>query len=53
MLIERSIAYELDGNASVEYRKEGVLCTIRIPLRTIRPFVSDQPAPPPAAAAAE
>jgi two-component sensor histidine kinase len=53
MLIERSIAYELDGNASVEYRKRGLLCTIEIPLRTIRPFVSDQPPAPPQAAAAE
>lgn len=51
MLIERSIAYELDGNARVEYRKEGLLCTIRIPLRTIRPFVSEEPAQPQAAAA--
>jgi PAS domain S-box-containing protein len=53
MLIERSIAYELDGNTTVEYRREGLTCTIAIPLRTIRPFASDQPAPPPAAAAAE
>ncbi len=53
MLIERSIAYELDGDASVEYRKEGLLCTIRIPLRTVRPFVSEEAAPPPTVAAAE
>ena len=51
MLIERSIAYELDGNATVEYRKEGLVCTIAVPLRTIRPFVPDQPARPVAAAA--
>jgi two-component system CheB/CheR fusion protein len=43
MLIERSIAYELDGNASVEFRKEGLVCTIRVPLRTIRPFATDVP----------
>jgi PAS domain S-box-containing protein len=51
MLIERSIAYELDGNATVEYRREGLICTIRAPLRTIRPFAAD--APEAAAAAAE
>ena len=49
MLIERSIAYELDGNATVEYRKKGLLCVIRIPLRAVRPFVSDQPVSPAAA----
>ncbi len=51
MLIERSIAYELDGNATVEYRKEGLVCTIAVPLRTIRPFVADQPTKPAYAAA--
>jgi hypothetical protein len=38
MLIERSIAYELDGDARLEYRPEGLICTISAPLRTIRPF---------------
>jgi PAS domain S-box-containing protein len=42
MLIERSIAYELDGEATVEYRPEGLVCTILAPLRTIRPFVTDR-----------
>jgi PAS domain S-box-containing protein len=51
MLIERSIAYELDGKATVEYRKEGLLCTISVPLRAIRPFVSDAPERETAAAA--
>jgi two-component sensor histidine kinase len=41
MLIERSIAYELEGEATVEYRPEGLVCTIFAPLRTIRPFVSE------------
>ena len=38
MLIERSIAYELDGDARLEYRPEGLICTISAPLRAIRPF---------------
>lgn len=42
MLIERSIAYELEGEAVVDYRPDGVVCTISIPLRTIRPFVAPQ-----------
>jgi two-component sensor histidine kinase len=42
MLIERSIAYELDGEATVEYRPEGLVCTILAPLRTIRPFVTER-----------
>ena len=31
-LIERSVAYELDGSASLEYRAEGVSCEITLPL---------------------
>lgn len=50
MLIERSIAYELEGNTSVEYRREGLVCTIAIPLRTVGPLMADQL---PARAAAE
>lgn len=42
MLIERSIAYELDGETSVDYRPEGLVCTIFAPLRTIRPFVAER-----------
>jgi two-component sensor histidine kinase len=42
LLIERSIAYELDGEATVEYRPEGLVCTIFAPLRTIRPFVTER-----------
>jgi two-component sensor histidine kinase len=38
MLIERSIAYELDGDAKLEYRPEGFVCTISAPLRAVRPF---------------
>ena len=38
MLIERSIAYELDGDAKLEYRPEGLVCTISAPLKTVRPF---------------
>jgi PAS domain S-box-containing protein len=48
MLIERSIAYELDGDAKLEYLPEGLVCTISAPLRTIRPFGSeghDTPSP--------
>jgi hypothetical protein len=37
-LIERSIAYELDGSAEVDYRRDGVICTIAAPLRTVRSF---------------
>ncbi|MGH6925392.1 MAG: HWE histidine kinase domain-containing protein [Propylenella sp.] len=51
MLIERSIAYELDGNAIVEFRKEGLVCTIAVPLRTITPFAAEGPERPLAAAA--
>ena len=46
LLLERSIAYELQGDAEVQYLKEGVLCTISAPLRTIRPFVDGQHRPP-------
>ncbi|HMN85286.1 MAG TPA: sensor histidine kinase, partial [Bauldia sp.] len=46
MLIERSIAYELDGEAAVDYRREGIVCRIAIPLRTIAPFASDPDARP-------
>jgi two-component sensor histidine kinase/CHASE1-domain containing sensor protein len=42
MLIERSIAYELDGQASLDYRHEGVVCIISVPLRTARPFVAER-----------
>ncbi len=42
LLIERSITYELDGEATVDYRPEGLVCTIFAPLRTIRPFVAER-----------
>jgi PAS domain S-box-containing protein len=42
MLIERSIAYELDGDAKLEYRPEGLVCTISAPLRAIRPFGTEK-----------
>jgi two-component sensor histidine kinase len=32
-LIERSIAHELDGHASLDYRPEGLLCELQLPLR--------------------
>jgi PAS domain S-box-containing protein len=38
LLIERSIAYELDGSAELDYREEGLVCTIAAPLRTVRSF---------------
>jgi two-component sensor histidine kinase len=41
MLIERSIAYELDGRAAIDYRPKGLECTIAIPLRTTRPAVPE------------
>jgi len=40
LLIERSIAYELDGAAELDYRPEGLVCTISAPLKSIRPFLS-------------
>jgi two-component sensor histidine kinase/CHASE1-domain containing sensor protein len=43
MLIERSIAYELDGKATVDYRREGFTCTISAPLSAIRPFAQEYP----------
>lgn len=46
MLIERSIAYELDGKATMDYRGTGLTCTIAIPLRNIRPFVSERASEP-------
>jgi two-component sensor histidine kinase len=32
-LIERSIAHELDGRASLDYRPEGLVCELQFPLR--------------------
>jgi PAS domain S-box-containing protein len=32
-LIERSIAHELDGHTSLEYRPEGLVCELHFPLR--------------------
>jgi PAS domain S-box-containing protein len=43
LLIERSIAYELDGSAEVDYRQEGLICTIAAPLRTVRSFAQPHP----------
>ncbi|HEX5795359.1 MAG TPA: hypothetical protein VFY19_05940, partial [Geminicoccaceae bacterium] len=31
-LIERSVAYELDGRATLDYRSEGLSCEIDVPL---------------------
>ena len=43
MLIESSIAYELEGQARLDYRSAGLVCTITMPIRMLRPFVGDQP----------
>ena len=42
LLIERSISYELDGSAQLDYRRDGLICTISAPLRAVRPFLSHQ-----------
>ncbi len=42
MLIERSIAYELEGEATIDYRRDGLICVISIPLRMLRPFVAER-----------
>lgn len=42
MLIERSIAYELGGDARLEFLADGLVCEIRAPLQTIRPFAKDR-----------
>lgn len=42
MLIERSIAYELDGKAVVDYDRDGFNCTISAPMAAIRPFAQEQ-----------
>jgi two-component sensor histidine kinase len=42
LLIERSIAYELDGSAEIDYREEGLVCTITAPLRAVRSFAQPQ-----------
>ncbi len=43
MLIESSIAYELEGRAQLNYRPDGLVCIISMPLRMLRPFL-DEPA---------
>lgn len=45
MLIERSIAYELGGDARMEFRADGLICEIRAPLETIRPFGKNRVSP--------
>ena len=42
MLIERSIAYELGGDARMEFRATGLSVVIKAPLQSIRPFVSER-----------
>jgi two-component sensor histidine kinase len=42
MLIERSIAYELGGDAVLEFRPQGLACTIKAPVQTIRPLVGER-----------
>ncbi len=41
MLIESSIAYELEGRANLDYRPDGLVCVISIPLRMLRPFMDE------------
>jgi two-component sensor histidine kinase len=43
MLIERSIAYELEGRTHLDYRRDGLVCTISIPIRMLRSFVNERP----------
>ncbi len=43
MLIESSIAYEMEGQAHLDYRHDGLVCTISVPLRMLRPFLDGQP----------
>jgi PAS domain S-box-containing protein len=42
LLIERSIAHELDGTAELDYRESGLVCSITVPLGTARPFATDE-----------
>ena len=42
MLIESSIAYELEGQAHLDYRREGLVCVITMPLRTLRTFADER-----------
>lgn len=42
LLIERSIAYELGGDAHLEFKTAGLECEIRVPLQTVRPLVKDR-----------
>lgn len=42
MLIESSIAYELEGKAHLDFRRDGLVCVILMPLRMLRPFVDQQ-----------
>jgi two-component sensor histidine kinase len=45
MLIENSIAYELEGRTQLDYRREGLVCVIWMPLRMVRPFVDERVEP--------
>jgi two-component sensor histidine kinase len=42
LLIERSIAYELGGDARIEFLEGGLRCVIKAPLQSIRPFVNER-----------
>ena len=44
MLVERSISYELDGSATLDYRPQGLVCTISAPLRTVQFLGPEAPA---------
>ena len=50
-LIERSVAYELQGTAELHFDPSGVICRIEIPLRSVRARREDEAeeAPSPAA----
>jgi two-component sensor histidine kinase len=43
LLVERSIAYELDGSATLDYRPEGLVCVISAPLSAVQPFAAERP----------
>ena len=37
MMLEKALAYELDGKATIEFKPTGVVCTIETPLPAVRP----------------
>ena len=43
MLIESSIAYELEGRAHLDFRRDGLVCVIIMPMHMLRPFLDERP----------